>query len=127
MNPAIILAQLLFLDPTCEESCPYIPGKDIQSWDFITENNHWIFAQDKGISGMESPGCPSNNMININGGMVPDLDSNPYGYGTAEWMQKRACTKWINKEFPERCAQFDQHNWESNRKDIQFLGCCTQS
>lgn len=129
MNPVIILAQLLFLDPTCEESCPYIPGKDIQSWDFITENDHWIFIQDKGVSGMESPGCPGSNMININGGMVPDLDSNPYGYGTAEWMQKRACTKWINKEFPERCAQFDQHNWEwmrdslvrtNGRKDMHF-------
>ena len=129
MNPAAILVPLLLSEPVCYEDCSYIPGQLLAEWSFVTENKHWISVQDPGISILGSLNCPDGNMIEINGRMVPDLDPNPYGYGTAEWMQKRACTKWINIEFPERCSQFDQSKWEwmrdslvrtNGRKDMNF-------
>jgi len=129
MNPAAILVPLLLSEPVCYEDCSYIPGQLFAEWSFVTENKHWISVQDPGISILGSLNCPDGNMIEINGRMVPDLDPNPYGYGTAEWMQKRACIKWINIEFPERCSQFDQSKWEwmrdslvrtNGRKDMNF-------
>ena len=40
-------------------------------------------------------------------------------------LQKAICTKWINREFPERCATFDKDKWAAVRaklatKDMHF-------
>ena len=33
-------------------------------------------------------------------------------------MQKTTCTKWINKEYPERCAEFDRDKWLKLSKEL---------
>ena len=32
--------------------------------------------------------------------------------GEGDHLQKSACKKWINKDFPERCAEFDEAAWK---------------
>lgn len=32
--------------------------------------------------------------------------------GEGDWLQRNTCKKWINKEFPERCAEFDKEAWQ---------------
>jgi len=34
-------------------------------------------------------------------------------------LQKAICSKWINKEFPERCASFDKDKWAAVRAKLQ--------
>ncbi len=33
-------------------------------------------------------------------------------------LQKVTCTKWINRNFPERCAEFDREKWLKASKDL---------
>ena len=33
-------------------------------------------------------------------------------------LQRAICTKWINKEFPERCASFDKAQWAAARAKL---------
>ena len=35
-----------------------------------------------------------------------------------EELQKTTCTKWINKNFPERCAEFDRTKWLAASKEL---------
>ena len=109
--------------------CDGVPcdPRPIDTWGFI--GDHWVYKIGTGEKPVGSQNCPDGDMIEVKGGMVQDLDSNPYGAGTVEYLQKRTCTKWINKEFPERCAEFDRANWEwmkdsmvnaMGRKDMHF-------
>ena len=45
--------------------------------------------------------------------------------GMGDELQKAICTKWINREFPERCQTFDKDKWAAVRdklttKDMHF-------
>jgi hypothetical protein len=31
--------------------------------------------------------------------------------GSVEWLQDGTCARWINRDFPERCAAFDRDRW----------------
>jgi formylglycine-generating enzyme len=53
----------------------------------------------------------SMDMVHVKGEMKQDADPNPYGGGSIEYLQKTTCTSWINREFPERCRQFDRDQW----------------
>lgn len=55
--------------------------------------------------------CPE-GMIEIKGNMKMDpLPNATIDQNSIEEQQKTTCTKWINREFPERCAQFDREKW----------------
>jgi hypothetical protein len=60
--------------------------------------------------------CPA-GMVSVKGKMAVTA--------IGDELQKSVCTKWINKEFPERCASFDKDKWAALRdklakKDMAF-------
>lgn len=64
-------------------------------------------------------GACSAGMVEVQGRMKMDP---PPGGGadarTIEELQKTTCTKWINREYPERCAQFDRAAWLELSKEL---------
>lgn len=86
-------------------------------WRLVNEKHWQIVPSESAISHEEIDqiyggrgSCPP-GMVQINGIMKQDLDPNPYGNGTIEFLQKTTCTNWINKNYPERCAVFDREQW----------------
>ena len=112
MGPLSLITILLSI-PCNDTYCESPPTRE---WDFI--GNHWVFNIEEGTVPSGSPNCPGGDMIEINGNMIPDLDGNPYGDGTVEYLQKRTCKNWINRNYPERCAEFDQPRWETTKQFI---------
>ena len=60
--------------------------------------------------------CPA-GMVSVKGKMAVSAFGDD--------LQKSVCSKWINKEFPERCASFDKDKWAALRgklatKDMSF-------
>ncbi|MBL8610248.1 MAG: SUMF1/EgtB/PvdO family nonheme iron enzyme [Myxococcales bacterium] len=39
-------------------------------------------------------------------------------HGLLDMLQNQACTKWITRTFPERCAEFDRDKWRELSKDL---------
>jgi hypothetical protein len=54
--------------------------------------------------------CPA-GMVHVKGQMKLDPSANPFDGTSIEELQKSTCTKWINREYPERCAEFDRERW----------------
>lgn len=76
-----------------------IVGKDIEPTD-VTD----AFEGNRGAC---APG-----MVEVQGKMKLDLPRKSlYDGNSIEELQKRTCTKWINKEYPERCQTFDRDAW----------------
>lgn len=79
---------------------------------WILEENKFWHISGSGEAPIDlSDGKCGLNMIHVKGNMAQDNNPNPYGNGTVEFLQKTTCTKWINKNFPERCASFDRNKW----------------
>ncbi len=65
-------------------------------------------------------GICSAGMVEVNGRMKLDPSPNAYfDQHSIEEMQKTTCTKWINREYPERCAVFDRAKWLELSKELQ--------
>src|SRR4051812_47960556 len=75
----------------------------------LVDGKHWQIATPAG----EDPAvtdaaegnrgaCPA-GMIEVNGKMRV--------VAMGDEVQKTVCTRWINREFPERCATFDRAKW----------------
>jgi hypothetical protein len=80
-------------------------------------NNHWQIKTKSG----EPPdvtdaregtrgACPT-GMVDVKGKMR----MTPIG----DELQRGICTKWINREFPERCASFDKEKWAAIRDKLE--------
>lgn len=55
--------------------------------------------------------CPV-GMIEIQGDMKVDPSKTAhYDGNSVEELQKTTCTRWINRDYPERCLQFDRDKW----------------
>ena len=50
-------------------------------------------------------------MVQVKGQMKLDPPNSLHDGRNIEELQKTTCTKWINREYPERCAQFDRDKW----------------
>jgi formylglycine-generating enzyme len=62
--------------------------------------------------------CPA-GMIEVSGLMKLDPSPNAqYDLHSIEEMQKATCKHWINKDYPERCAEFDREKWLALSKDL---------
>lgn len=58
-------------------------------------------------------------MVEVAGQMKADPPRKVlYDPASVEEMQKRTCTKWIQREFPERCASFDRDAWLAMSRDM---------
>lgn len=78
--------------------------------------NHWQVVsppgEDPGITDRAegNRGACTPGMVEVRGKMRVS----PIG----DELQKTACTKWINKEFPERCASFDRGKWQAIKEKL---------
>lgn len=55
--------------------------------------------------------CPA-GMVEVEGQMKLDPSPNShFDMKSIEEMQKTTCKRWINRDFPERCAEFDRDKW----------------
>ncbi len=50
-------------------------------------------------------------MVEVKGRMKQDPSNNHFSSNTVEEMQKTTCTKWLQREYPERCTEFDRARW----------------
>jgi len=91
--------------PPLKNSWKSIDGKHWQIVAFTTETPEATDALE-GNRGSCPPG-----MIDIKGQMKIDPTTNPFDGSSIEEMQKTTCTKWINRDYPERCAEFDRAKW----------------
>ncbi len=62
--------------------------------------------------------CPE-GMVHVTGEMKLEPQDNPYEEGRIETMQLRLCTEWIQREYPERCQQFDKAAWLEVSKTLE--------
>ncbi len=68
----------------------------------------------EGTRGACAPG-----MVEVKGNMKADPPKRIlFDPNSVEEMQKRTCTKWIQKEYPERCAEFNRDKWLALSKDL---------
>jgi sulfatase modifying factor 1 len=85
--------------------------------------NHWQIKTAPGEKPEVTDAAEGNRgdclpgMVSVKGKMV----LTPIG----DELQKQLCSKWINTEFPERCASFDKDKWAAQRaklgtKDMAF-------
>lgn len=59
-------------------------------------------------------------MVEVKGNMKLDPSPNAaYDLNSVEEMQKTTCTKWINRDYPERCAEFDRAKWLEVSKELE--------
>jgi hypothetical protein len=59
----------------------------------------------------DNRGMCSAGMVQVKGDMKLDYALGPYDPRSIEEMQKTTCKKWINRDYPERCAEFDRDKW----------------
>jgi hypothetical protein len=57
-------------------------------------------------------------MIEVKGKHKIDPSKNPFSSETVEEMQKTTCTKWLQREYPERCSEFDRTKWLAISKEL---------
>lgn len=57
-------------------------------------------------------------MVEVKGRMKMDPSKNHFSSDTVEEMQKTTCTKWLQKEYPERCSEFDRTKWLQISKEL---------
>jgi formylglycine-generating enzyme required for sulfatase activity len=77
-------------------------------WQIVSSPSESPEAVDvaEGTRGACGPG-----MVEIRGRMKMDPSRNHFSNDTVEEMQKTTCTKWLQKEYPERCSEFDRAKW----------------
>lgn len=91
----------------------------------LVNGRHWQIVGPEG----ESPditdrlentrGVCGPGMVEVKGAMKADPPHmSMFDPRRIEEMQKRTCTKWIQKEYPERCAEFDREKWLAMSKDL---------
>jgi hypothetical protein len=58
-------------------------------------------------------------MIEVKGNMKVDPSATAaYDGKSVEEMQKSTCTKWISRDYPERCAEFGRDKWLTISKEL---------
>ena len=85
------------------------------SWHLV-RGKHWQIASTAAVEpvrGLLARGPCDSGMVHVEGRMKQDLSSNPFSSSTVEELQKTTCVRWINREYPERCAEFDRARWLS--------------
>ncbi len=108
-----LLALLVSTGGSCNDQSCQAPGKPT-SWGFI-DDKQWVFAQEPGVSPAGSSSCPGGDMLRVTGRMAQAASTL---FDSIEELQKRTCTKWITRQFPERCAEFSQTGWEALRAKL---------
>jgi hypothetical protein len=101
-----------------------VPHKPAHEWHLVA-GKHWQIVSSS-VEPTETTdmlegnrgACPA-GMVEVKGNMKVDPSPTAaYDGKSVEEMQKKTCTKWINREYPERCAEFDRAQWLEMSKDL---------
>lgn len=91
----------------------------------LVDGKHWQISasdgEDPNITDRaeNTRGACTPGMVEVKGNMKADPPKRVmFDPKSAEEMQKTTCTKWIQKEYPERCAVFDRDAWLAKSKDM---------
>lgn len=91
----------------------------------LVDKKHWQIVGPEGedpaitdaVEGTRGACGPG--MVEVAGNMKSDPARHVvFDPDSVEEMQKKTCTKWLQKEYPERCAEFDRTAWLAMSKDI---------
>jgi len=102
----------------------FAPRKPTHEWRLVS-GKHWQIVSSS-VEPTETTDmlesnrgtCPS-GMIEVKGTMKVDPSPTAaYDGKSVEEMQKTTCTKWINRDYPERCAEFDRDKWLVISKEL---------
>jgi hypothetical protein len=91
----------------------------------LVDGRHWQVVALTGESVAATDALEANRgscmpgMVEVRGNMKVDRSQNPYDGTSIEEMQKTTCTKWINRDYPERCAEFDREKWLAISADLE--------
>lgn len=99
------------------------PRQPQREWRLV-DGKHWQIVGSEGedpriTDSLEGTrGSCGDGMVEVKGNMMADPEKRVlFDPNSIEEMQKRTCTKWITKEYPERCAEFDREKWLAMSKD----------
>ena len=82
-------------------------------WELIADKFWQIDTSSQEQQQDLSSGVCAPGMIRVSGQMKQDPDLNPFDNKNIESLQKNTCTKWMNKNYPERCIEFNKSKWLS--------------
>jgi formylglycine-generating enzyme len=101
-----------------------VPGALRNEWR-LQQGKHWQIvsspseSQDTTDANEGTRGSCGGGMVEVKGAMKLDPSANAYyDHNSVEELQKTTCTKWINRDYPERCAEFDRDKWLSVSKEL---------
>jgi formylglycine-generating enzyme len=102
-----------------------LPPKLNHEW-ILVDDSHWRIVAPPGEDPVVTDAREGNRgrctpgMIEVSGEMLVDPSKTAaYDGNSVEELQKRACTKWIQREYPERCLEFDRDKWLAISKDLK--------
>lgn len=117
-------AQELPLDMLSGAAGDKAERKPQREWRLV-DDKHWQIVGTEGedpnitdrIEGTRGACRPG--MVEVKGNMKADpVKRVMFDPNSVEEMQKTTCTKWIQKEYPERCGEFDREAWLKKSKDM---------
>jgi formylglycine-generating enzyme len=101
-----------------------VPRKLKNTWRLV-DGKHWQIVAFTSETQQATDALEQNRgkcmpgMVEVRGKMKVDRSNNPYDGSSIEEMQKTTCTKWINRDYPERCAEFDREKWLSISAELE--------
>jgi len=115
----------LDVDPNDAQAAIGVPRPLTHTWR-LYRGHHWQIAGDASESREATDAaegtrgtCPT-GMVEVKGNMKLDPSANAYyDKNSVEELQKTTCTRWINRDFPERCAEFDRAKWLELSKELK--------
>jgi hypothetical protein len=120
---AVVLASLTATAPALADDADPPPPPPLAatstgaSWTLV-HGKHWQLASAIVPAALEpgDAGC-GQGMVRARGAMKLDLPAPtarmPWAVRTVDDLQKTTCTRWISRDYPERCAAFDRDRWLS--------------
>ena len=95
----------------------YVRPQPTHLWHLV-RGHHWQIVASSSVSTDDTDAREQNRgtcgpgMIDVAGNMKIDPPRKSlFDDNSVEEFQKKTCTKWINKDYPERCQSFDRDQW----------------
>ena len=123
---ALLLRSLkLDYDPEMSQAALVGPKPLKHTWR-LYRSHHWQIVADATETTETTDAAEGNRgscprgMIEVTGNQKQDPSATGYyDKNSVEELQKTTCTRWINREFPERCAKFDRDKWLEVSKELK--------
>jgi hypothetical protein len=109
-------------DPPPEEPAPAGPAKTTFPWRNL-EGKFWQVVaaapEDPRITDLRegTRGACATGMVEVAGRMKDDSGD----YFGIDGLQQLTCKKWISREWPERCAEYDRAAWLERSKNLRTV------